>query len=908
MLKTLLPVLFLLGASSLYSQGLLVGWLPQAFTNTDGTPLAAGFLYQCKQSSSCPGTVQATYNSSSLSVQNANPMRLNGSGIATNDGTTVSGIWLTPGVGYSFTWTTASGSVVGSIDNIYGAITVAPSSLSPCGAAGQIQYYGSSTALGCSPNLNWDASNQVLNVTGMVGQAALRTLAGYQQSFGGFLSTVAGGGSWNGFNSPTDGALLRGYSLQQTTTNNSGGYIDIAPIGYNPYNGAQCIDVFGNVVQQPLPLNGLSGFGVNDSLLWVGTSPSMPSGGSCGAPLPVSPSQTYQGVPNQSFGLFTNSYFFARGGVATDNNAFNSLQALKGGAYLFLGVTTDQAVYPKAYASSTSLNNPSAGYGGLAYQGGNVYYFFNATTGTWNTVNLASGGGGGGSAQGPANAIQANDPSGAGMFTGYSWLLAVPGSQSLSALGGFTTTSGAGACTAYNCLQAPIGGLYAGLGVTADQAFYPKAFATTSGLNTPASGYGGFTYAGSSVGTGATYRYYNAMSAAWATVDLSTSGSGCTLGGTATGQILFNLSSACTSSSSLLWNNGTAQLTVGGGTSTTQSIVVSNGYGIANGGWNSGTCVLSTCIQAPNGGLLAGLGVTANQAFYPFGYSSSGSLNPPAFGYGGIGYTGTGLNYWIWNASTSAWTSVNLGSGGGGGACPGGGTNSIQYNNGTTNCAGSGNLTFNAGTNTMNLSGTFSILGTTAIDTSNRFVGPGGVNVTGPVVSAGVIQSTVASGVAFQVGSGVVQAFAAGNVNATNFNAASTSATFCSQTLTTFTNQNCNFIVNSSGAIYSASSATNAIQAPNGTILAANFTATSSAGNSIQTSGGASMTGGLTTGSSSNSTLYIGTGGNFYLRFISSSVGVSCSGVANGWMAVSNDGYIVFCGSGVRSRAALTIY
>lgn len=76
---------------------------------------------------------------------------------------------------------------------------------------------------------------------------------------------------------------------------------------------------------------------------------------------------------------------------------------------------------------------------------------------------------------------------------------------------------------------------------------------------------------------------------------------------------------------------------------------------------------------------------------------------------------------------------------------------------------------------------------------------------------------------------------------------------------------------------------------------------------------GASMlNGGLTTGLGSNSNLFIGTGGNFYTRFLSTgaggSAGVSCTGKADGWNAVTQDGYIVYCGSGVRSRAALTIY
>lgn len=770
----------LLPAIAFGQAALTVPWINVQFTNTAGMPLAGGFVYTCTAFGACPGSPQATYTDSSGGTVNPNPIPLDGGGRAS--------IWLNEGIGYTFVVTTSTGAVIPEAGgkNIYGALTQAPASLTPCAAGGSppgssnIQFYGGSTSLGCSPYLTFNQTTQVLGVTGMSDQTAIVAYQGYFQSYQGFLSTGAGGGIWNAFNSPTDGAYLRGYSVAQTTANTSGGYIDIAPISYNPYNGTQCLDVYGNVVQQPLPLNGLTGFGANDALLWVGTSPSMPSSGSCGVPLPVSPSQTYAGVPNQSFGLFTNSYFFARGGVATDNVAFNSFQALNGGAYLKLGLTTDQGVYLKQFSTTTGLNFPAASYGGIAYEGGlsgNLFWYYNAVTTTWNQVDFSMTGGGGGIPGAPVDSIQTNSPTG-GTFTGYSWLLAIPGSQSISALGGFTTTSGAGACALYNCIQAPVGGMYAGLGVTADQAFYPKAFATTSGLNPPASGYGGLTYAGATVGTGATYRYYNQMTPGWATVDFSTSGSGCTLGGTAPGQIISNQSGACASYTNLTWNSSTNQLGIAGGTSTTQSIVIATGYGLANGGWNSGTCALATCVQSPTGGMSAGLGYTAGQGFYSFNFApvggmAPGSLNNPASGYGGIAYAGTGL-YWAW--SGTAWYSWTPGSGGGGGSCPGGAANNIQYNNGASACAGSANYTFNSGTNTVNLNGAFTLFSSPSISASNQFVGAGGVAVAAPIsgtsiTASSTIQSTLGSGVAFQAGGGAFQAFANGNINGLNINA-----------------------------------------------------------------------------------------------------------------------------------------
>jgi hypothetical protein len=293
--------------------------------------------------------------------------------------------------------------------------------------------------------------------------------------------------------------------------------------------------------------------------------------------------------------------------------------------------------------------------------------------------------------------------------------------------------------------------------------------------------------------------------------------------------------------------------------------------------------------------------------------------------------------YW----SGASWVSL---SGGGGGVA--GPNTSIQYNNGGTQ-AGSLNFGYN-GTN-VNIIGGLTISSANSISSGNQFVGAGGVNTSGAIVSGSSINSTLSSAVvAFQAGGGNFQAYGSGIVNGTNFNAASTSATFCSQTFTTFTNQNCNFIVSSTGAIYSASSATNAIQAPNGTVLGNFLTATGGATNAVQassggvaaatgfyigstqvvnaslqfvgsggvvTSGGAlfgsaaTFTGGIITPSGSNSSVYIGLGGNLYIRTLSgASSGVSCSGISNSWIAISTDNYIVVCEGSARYRSALVAY
>jgi hypothetical protein len=179
-------------------------------------------------------------------------------------------------------------------------------------------------------HLTDDGSGAVLQVAGVTtGQ--------------GFFSQVTGG-SWQGFNSNTDGALLRGFGLAANSANTAGGYFDFAPIvdgsshTYSPAPGYACWDVYGNAVNQPVPLNGLSAFGVDDVLEWNSSSPLQ----GYRAPFTfVSPSNYYAtGTPcatriavpyGAPYGINTNSYYFAGQGFASDNTAFNTFQAFSGG-------------------------------------------------------------------------------------------------------------------------------------------------------------------------------------------------------------------------------------------------------------------------------------------------------------------------------------------------------------------------------------------------------------------------------------------------------------------------------------------------------------------------------------------------------------------------------------------------
>jgi len=79
------------------------------FFDSNGVPLAGGLLYTYQAGST---TQQATYTTSSATVQNSNPIVLG------SDGRTPQEIWLLNGYSYKFVLQNASGSTIGTYDNI----------------------------------------------------------------------------------------------------------------------------------------------------------------------------------------------------------------------------------------------------------------------------------------------------------------------------------------------------------------------------------------------------------------------------------------------------------------------------------------------------------------------------------------------------------------------------------------------------------------------------------------------------------------------------------------------------------------------------------------------------------------------------------------------------------------------
>ena len=855
----------------------------------------------------CPGNPLATFTSSSGFVANQNPLTLSAGGRITT------GMWLTPNLSYRFLITTAGGATVAVMDNVFGSVTQVVTPTIPGTPTTSIQFNNSGTFAGTS-NLVWDNINLKLTVMGTSGLNALKIGPGYVQSDGGYLSSVTGGGSWQGFNSLTDGALLRGYHVAQNANNLNGGYINLAPITYNPYDGGTCLDQFGNTVQQPLPLNGLASFGTNSAVLWVGTSPSMPSGGSCGAPLPVL----------TNYGLFTNTYLLARGGLATDNAAYNSIQSLLGGAYMKLGYTTDQAVYPKGYSASASLNNPASGYGGLGYQSGSIYWYWNGSA--WATVDLSSIGGGATPGL-PVNSVQFNV--GPGSFTGSSnflWdntnrLLTITALDSahaglgisagfVQADGGFLATNVA--CAKYNCFQTPTGGM-------AGVSFSATKYVNLGNNNgTPTATTGDSFNAGAmywDTGTHALKVFNDAAS--WVTVATG----GATSPGGSTTNVQFNNAGSFAGTNNFEWltSGGNTFLQIIGTSTLAPGIVVNPGFVQATNGFLANTCTLFNCFQAAAGSTLtggfAGVSFTATNYIQLGNYSSGGVGTAPtltsgdAFHQGALAYDRFGSVGGV-GGTLRVYDGANWNAVGGGGGSPAAPVGSVQYNGGS-GFAGTSNFQWNNGSSLLTVTGTISassgyqVSGVGIVDSSRNISNIGTYNGTGNVTtSSAFVSNAVGSSLTFQGGGGTSQI---------NGNGAASFAGVISST------------GGSGGVNVTAQTAMNSIQTVGGMSAALGYqisgvTVINSAGafigsGGINTTGtgtfGSAITanGGINISTSTNNVLYTGASGNFYTRPVAgASTGVSCGAVLDGWLAVTSDDYVVVCLGGSRFRAALVSF
>jgi len=89
----------------------------QQFFDNNGVPLAGGLIYTYQAGSSTP---LVTYTDNGGTTANANPIVLDSSGRVPNE------IWLLNGYSYKFVITSASGTSLITLDNLYGILQTAP--------------------------------------------------------------------------------------------------------------------------------------------------------------------------------------------------------------------------------------------------------------------------------------------------------------------------------------------------------------------------------------------------------------------------------------------------------------------------------------------------------------------------------------------------------------------------------------------------------------------------------------------------------------------------------------------------------------------------------------------------------------------------------------------------------------
>jgi hypothetical protein len=110
----------------------------------------------------------------------------------------------------------------------------------------------------------------------------------------------------------------------------------------------------------------------------------------------------------------TGSVTATTGFNALTNTAPDAIQA-KGGGVWAKKLIGDMALYMLGNAASSSLNNPSGTYGGLAYKSGTEYWLWNGVA--WVSINFATVGGGVTSITGRVNQITASQATGAVQLT-----------------------------------------------------------------------------------------------------------------------------------------------------------------------------------------------------------------------------------------------------------------------------------------------------------------------------------------------------------------------------------------------------------------------------------------------------------------------------------------------------------
>jgi len=492
-----------------------------------------------------------------------------------------------------------------------------------------------------------------LHVKSTAGTVAIYADTGYVYSDGGFNTPST---SYQSIQTPTGGVFCAGLGITNTSTGTIGGYIDLVPLNVGYPAGV-----------------GSSTLATTDVLLWAAGS-------------------NTTATPNTAKSLCTNAGIRAAAGIISSDGTMGAFTATAGGYTSFLGIQ----IHTNTTGGLAAL---PGSYGGLSYQGGSTYLYWNGSA--WAAVNLATTGGAPG---GSTTQVQFNN---AGAFAGsanYTWndasrLLNVNGSSNavaaLSVTNGFIQSNGGlyvDVSTSYASIQTTGGIVSAGrisqypnLGTdystpsSIQGVSYHGIVANANGLvvvdgvdtgSSPNTVCGFIGRRGISNNGSVTGPYLGVASVKDLTSGLtimSIGGRGTTTGtgaGTsngwttaATAAINFKTSEAWGAAN---WGSEIVfAVTPNGQTTRYDKMWVRNNGGLEVQGQTTGTTLAnaqSIGVLLSNGNFRAA-DANGGAAYMMTAASTSANLASPGFGVGGLAYN-TSATYWYYNGSV--WSTINF--------------------------------------------------------------------------------------------------------------------------------------------------------------------------------------------------------------------------------------------------------
>jgi len=495
---------------------------------------------------------------------------------------------------------------------------------SVAGSDKHVQFNDGGSVAG-STNLTFDKTTKVLTITGTTGTAGIVAATSYIQAAEGFYSP---GTSASTVNIPSGGVTaLSLISVRNDGTNglhlvrNSGSNQRSYSLGVGSGGKLTLKDETGSTVRLEMDSSGT---------FTIGSTTAIDQSGN------ITATGTVQSA-----------------GVNVTGSATNSLQVPTG------GITALTGTFDALYLTSTTSTpaTPSSSYASFTHKTGNVFHYYDPQATTWKTVDFSNVGTGVTSVTGTTNQVSVSASSGAVTFslpqsihsgatpTFSTLTLSSSASNALNLTSGSVSAVGVSVTgSAYNSIQAPTAGIYAGLGLTADQALYLKSFATAT-MNAPSGGYGGFAHK-----TGTTYWLYNGSS--WAQIDLSTVGGGVTAVAVGTG-----LSTTGSTGSITLTNTGVTSNVAGTGISVSGA---TGAVTITNSGVTSLT---GTSNRVTVSGSTGGITISGPQDIHSGASPTFAALSITSSASNAISVTGS-ISAAGYSASGSATNQIQAASGG----------------------------------------------------------------------------------------------------------------------------------------------------------------------------------------------------------------------------------------------------